>query len=319
MDIGFGTTRIDVSDIQSTARSSSAENGMLRKKWHDRAVQPVLQPLMEKLRSVGALRIRAINRVRELERLDCEIDSLERSLSAGIRDYEALNPDLQTMTQKSLDDRYRLVGKAHELNASIISQQQALEQKRNEQQSGNPALLEYTGALSRMDDALCAFKKTCTPKVMNDNLAALHGIEGDLKECKTEFKTAATDATFVQGNHIIVKVSINGKTPVLLLLDTGASTVTLSRRLASRLGINWRDGVCLKATLANGETVAGYSVLLRSVAVGEFRAANVRAVVLEKPPAPGIDGLLGMSYLQRFVLNIDPASRKFTMQKIIAR
>jgi clan AA aspartic protease (TIGR02281 family) len=297
----------------------------MRKQWHDRyynedfSIPPSMKPLMEKLRHLRAVRIRAINRQRELERLDCEIDSLEHALSDNARDYQALNPALRILSKKTYEEQCRLVGKAHELNSSIISLQQTIEHKKTDQRNGNPALPEYLDSLALFSEAYSTFRKSCSQKILKDNLPAINNMESDLRQCKAEFKTAIADATFIAGNHIIVPVTINGRGPVMLLLDTGASTVTLSRSLAGRLGINWRDGVKVTATMANGETTTGFSILLRSVAIGDFSAANVRAIVLDNPPGQGIDGLLGMSYLQRFILNIDPANKKFVMKKIIAR
>jgi clan AA aspartic protease (TIGR02281 family) len=226
---------------------------------------------------------------------------------------------LRTLAKKDPGEQYRIVGKAHQFNSSIVSLQQAIDRKKADQQNGNPTLVDYMDSLAQMDESFCAFKRSCAPKTLKENRAVLTSIESDLQQCQAEFKTAIADATFIHGDNIIVPVTINGRGPVRLLLDTGASTVTLSRALAARLGINWRDGALVTATLADGKTTTAYSVLLRSVAIGDFSAANVRAVVLEQPPAPGIDGLLGMSYLQRFVLRIDAANKKFVMKKIIAR
>jgi clan AA aspartic protease (TIGR02281 family) len=325
IDVGFGNTVVDTADIASISRSNATDHAMMRKLWHDRyagenpSLSPAMKPFVENLRRLRALRIRAINRQRDLEQLDCTIDSLEHALTDNAAGYQALNPALTTLSQKNFDEQYRLVGKAHQFNASIIGLQQEIENKKNDQQNGNPALSEYMDSLAQTDEAFCAFKKSFGAKSSSDDLLALNGLEKDLQQCGAEFKTAVADATFIQGNHIVVPVTINGRGPVKLLLDTGASTVTLSRALAARLGINWRDGIKVTATLADGQKTNGYSVLLRSVTVGDFTAAGVRAVVLDKPPCPGIDGLLGMSFLQRFILRIDPANKKFVMKKIIAR
>jgi hypothetical protein len=119
IDLGFGTTRIDTADIGSITRSSGSERAGMRKQWHDRyynedfSIPPSMKPLMEKLRHLRAVRIRAINRQRELERLDFEIDSLEHALSDNARDYQALNPALRILSKKTYEEQCRLVGKAH--------------------------------------------------------------------------------------------------------------------------------------------------------------------------------------------------------------
>ena len=325
MNVGFGTTFIDSVDILSVTRSNEKENRALNKEWNDRGdirntpANPGLLAIIDRLRELRALRIAAINRQRELERLDAEIDSLEHSLYENADGYQAMGPDLGNLSKKDIDEQYRLVGQAHRLNSSIISLQQEIERKNADLRRGNPALPEYMDSVLITEQAYEAFKKRCTKKILCDNRDVLRGIENDFKGFKSEFKTAVTDATFIQGDNIVMPVSINGKVPVFLLLDTGASTVTLSSALADRLGIPWRSGIKVTATLADGRTSSGYSVLLRSVTVGDFSAANVRAVVMDKPPAKGIDGLLGMSYLQRFILRIDPMNKKVVLKKIVAR
>jgi clan AA aspartic protease (TIGR02281 family) len=325
INVGFGNTVIDSTDIASITRSDTADHNRLRAQWHDRFadgemnLSPALKPFMEKLRRLRALRIRAINRQRELEKLDVSIDSLEHALSDNAEAYQALNSELSDLSQKDLEEQYKLVGKAHQHNALIISLQNDIANKTRDQKNGNPALAEYLDSLTRMDEDIRTFSKTRNKKTSSSDRQALIAMETDLRQCRLEFKTATADATFIQGNHIIVPVVINGRGPVMLLFDTGASTVTLSIALAKRLGINWRDGTRVAVSLADGQTVNGYSVLLKSVAVGEFVSMGVRAIVLEKPPGSGIDGLLGMSYLQRFILRIDPAGKKIVMKKIIAR
>ncbi|MGA2508130.1 MAG: retropepsin-like aspartic protease [Chitinispirillaceae bacterium] len=326
INVGFGLTRVDSSDIKSVTRSSAGDNERMQKEWRDlyyadsrSSASPGINLLREKLRRLRALRIQALNRQHDLELIDFEIDSLEHAVTDNASGYHALDSNLNNLSKKEPEEQYRLVGKAHQYNSAIISLQQVIERKKTDQQNGNPALAEYMDSLAQMDESFYAFKRSCAPKTLKENRPALNSIENDLQQCQAEFKTATADATFIRGDNIIVPVTINGRGPVRLLLDTGASTVTLSRALAARLGINWRDGVKVTATLADGQSTAGYSVLLRSVAIGDFRAANVRAVVLDQPPEPGVDGLLGMSYLQRFVLRIDAANKKFVMKKIIAK
>jgi clan AA aspartic protease (TIGR02281 family) len=325
MNVGFGTTFVDSIDILSVTRSDAQKNKALFKEWNDQgtmksaSANPVLLAFIDRLRGLRALRSEAISRQRELERLDADIDSLERAFSSNAENYQAMSPELGTLSEKEMEEQYRLVGQAHLYNSSIIGLRKQIEEKNEDLRRGNPALPEYLDSVAIADQAFRAFRKNCPKKILCDNQAVLRGIEDDFKRYKSEFKTAVTDATFIQGDHIVVQVCINGRAPVLLLLDTGASVVTLSRALADRLGINWNGGMKVSAIMADGRTSEGYSVLLKSVTVGDFRAANVRAVVMEEPPVKGIEGLLGMSYLQRFIIRIDPANKKFVLQRIVAR
>lgn len=80
-------------------------------------------------------------------------------------------------------------------------------------------------------------------------------------------------------------------TKVNVLVDTGATGVAISQRIADRLQLQSRHAV--RTSTANGDTVA-YMVRLESVQIGGVRANNVAAVI-----APGLEGdvLLGMSFL----------------------
>lgn len=92
--------------------------------------------------------------------------------------------------------------------------------------------------------------------------------------------------------HYRADAFINGvKTPVLV--DTGATDVAISRRLADKLGIRSTDAI--RTQTANGNAVA-YMTRLASVRLGGVEATNVAAII-----APNLEGdmLLGMSFLSR--------------------
>jgi aspartyl protease family protein len=93
--------------------------------------------------------------------------------------------------------------------------------------------------------------------------------------------------------------SING-TSVRFLVDTGANTIALSRILADRIGIDYRQGQQGMATTASGVTPM-YLVNLDRVSVGGITLRNVEAGVLlgSHPEVP----LLGMSFLGKLDMN----------------
>lgn len=92
--------------------------------------------------------------------------------------------------------------------------------------------------------------------------------------------------------HYRAEALINGE-KVDVLVDTGATGVAISQRIADKLNLKSIDAI--RTNTANGDSV-GYMVRLASVKVGGVEAKNVAAMI-----APGLDGdvLLGMSYLGR--------------------
>jgi aspartyl protease family protein len=100
--------------------------------------------------------------------------------------------------------------------------------------------------------------------------------------------------------HFVTEGTINGN-PVRLLVDTGATSITLPGREASRLGIDYRKGVRGTMQTANG-AVEVYRVNLDRVRLGGIELNRVDAVVVEQ----GLDiSLLGMSFLNRVEMKRD--------------
>jgi aspartyl protease family protein len=89
-------------------------------------------------------------------------------------------------------------------------------------------------------------------------------------------------------------VQVNGVT-VKMLVDTGASHISISTSEATRMGINYREGKRGFSETANGRT-AVYLVTANTVKLGDIEVNQVDTIVHEN----GLPfGLLGMSFLNR--------------------
>jgi len=98
-----------------------------------------------------------------------------------------------------------------------------------------------------------------------------------------------------QGGHFVTMGSVNGRS-VEFMVDTGATTVSMSQAEADRVGLKYRDGQRGMASTANGP-VPVHRTTLNSVRVGEVTVYNVDALVV---PAQMPYVLLGNSFLTRF-------------------
>jgi aspartyl protease family protein len=92
--------------------------------------------------------------------------------------------------------------------------------------------------------------------------------------------------------HFHINGTIQG-TPVRYLIDTGASSVSISQELATRIGL----GCDVAATFhtANG-TVEGCNSRVTELEFGPFRIANAAVAIL---PELTSDALLGMNALRK--------------------
>ncbi len=92
--------------------------------------------------------------------------------------------------------------------------------------------------------------------------------------------------------HYVASGKINDK-PVVFLVDTGASFVSVPERVAYRVGL--KKGNALTATTANGN-ITVYSTVLERISLGEITLYNVKADI--NPHMDGEEILLGMSFLR---------------------
>lgn len=100
--------------------------------------------------------------------------------------------------------------------------------------------------------------------------------------------------------HFFAPVRINNLS-VRMLVDTGASMITLSAQEARRLGIDYQNGRQGFSSTANGR-VAVYQVRLDRVKIGDIELSQVDALVQEQ----GLPfALLGMSFLNRTQMQRD--------------
>jgi len=97
------------------------------------------------------------------------------------------------------------------------------------------------------------------------------------------------------GGHFVAQGQINGKT-TQMVVDTGASLVSISAADADRMGLDYKGGQPARLSTANGITNA-WKIKLSSVKLGDVEVYEVDAVV-----SPGAMPyvLLGNSYLTRF-------------------
>lgn len=104
------------------------------------------------------------------------------------------------------------------------------------------------------------------------------------------------------GNRVVqARAEINGVRGVFII-DTGASFVSVKKNFADRAQIAYANGGDVTLHTANG-TAKGKLAKADKVALGRLQSSNVPVIVQDtdgKSYGTGVDGLLGMSFLSRF-------------------
>jgi len=106
------------------------------------------------------------------------------------------------------------------------------------------------------------------------------------------------------GGHFYVTARVNNKNSIRLIVDTGATMVTLSYEDARRLNIatNYKKEP-ITITTANGLSTA-YKIKLNHIKIGNIALSNIDAIVVARSNKLKI-GLLGMSFLNRMIVKKD--------------
>ena len=109
--------------------------------------------------------------------------------------------------------------------------------------------------------------------------------------------------------HFVATAMINGVS-VRVLVDTGATLISMGSSEARRLGINYTAGEKSASSTANG-VVPVYRVKLDEVRLGDITINNVDGMVHVSDKLPIV--LLGMSFLNRMEMKRD--GDKMTLTK----
>jgi clan AA aspartic protease (TIGR02281 family) len=118
----------------------------------------------------------------------------------------------------------------------------------------------------------------------------------------------------VGGGNFLVETVLNGRVKARLMLDTGASLITLTKEIGNKLGIfPYSNSAELPFNTAGGKNWQPL-VALEMVAVGSAETQLVEASI--NSHIKEIDGLLGMSFLGDFRFEIDHTNKLLTLKSL---
>jgi len=144
--------------------------------------------------------------------------------------------------------------------------------------------------------------------------------EGRLRQQRAKDEQAPKSVEFSDENSsITVEVILNKKVKAALVLDTGSSVVLLRKSVADKLGIDIDNLTAdTKVSAVDGRKINAKRVILESVQLQDMEANDVEAaILLEDTPWEGTgDGLLGMSFLSKFIFKIDHKEKKVILEKL---
>lgn len=191
------------------------------------------------------------------------------------------------------------------------------------------SLARTCSRLEYYDEAADAFERflDISPKTDAERRARIKGLIDFYRYLGTTriHRTAGREMTTIPFEIVnfrpMINVMINGKGPIRLIIDTGASLSVLSDRTADRLGLKpVARGGNARAIGGDGTFPIIYG-LLDSLVIGETKIEMVPVYIRtvysspDIPEAERADGYLGLSILANFAMTIDYKERQLTLDR----
>jgi clan AA aspartic protease (TIGR02281 family) len=321
VNVGFGLTGLSRQDIVSIEKSSGQDLTQLKGKWRKEYFsRPEFTPSgledvsenyveLEKSRKIALDSRISVNSGRDqLQIVDEELQKLKKI-------YETLSQRLSNASAHNDITTYNsLVSDYNAVNAKIQLNRIKFEDINKGLADQERSMSEYSKAL-RIFKTLIEEKKTQAVLMDSSRKNFLADMDARISQLENDFNKYLAGYTQDTGS-LVVEALINQKIKARLVVDTGASLVVLSQRVAGQLGIDiFSKNNFFYTTVADGSKVKAYPILLNSLKVGNALMRNVQAAVLEENGSAVGDGLLGMSFLGNFALEIDTKSNSIVLKE----
>lgn len=321
INIGLGSIsfkRDQIATVEHSEQQVIEENWQRELITRGRFVPHGLNDFADKFATLESLRNSAVLATTEnagIQRrkteLFNEINTIQDQITQIAIQFQAALPENNLQTYNNLvKQQNRLATRAMLLKNTIG--------KDDEKTSANrDAISAYMQQLDDFKKDLAVKKSPANrqdPEIDRRTLEFFSSLDQRIKKYSTEFQQIDVPH-HGDRNHMLVSVRLNDRIDGTFLLDTGATYVTLSSEMAKNLGIGLSGKNNVTVSLANGSNVSAQAVILESMQTGNARVNGVIAMVFPEPPHPGVDGLLGMSFLREFTIQLDPVNKKLVFQQ----
>ena len=325
LDIGMGAVTVDRGRVSAIERESPADNERRQERWRTTYVAPQalpedLQAISRRFERLTGVRRRALEAAKKLPGAVQRHAGLEQQLVRAQARYRRTNEELAGTDMRSNVKAYnRKVAENNTLVAEVNRLRAGGEGLRAAMESMEQRVADYSREITIFEQDFRPLEERYLEEEGEEAPAAwVRKTAERLSRYQRDFQHMVIPVARDRG-ATTVEVRINDGPPAPFILDTGATLVTLTETLARRLNIAYDPRNPIPLRMADGSVAQGYPVELRSVQVGDARAEAVRAVVMDKPPAEGLQGLLGMTFLREFEISFDAKGRNLVLEKLSAR
>jgi len=322
LDLGVGSTTISRGKVKSIEHAGDDGNDIIRNQWqkdyflNKQNVPQGMENISEGFKKLAASRADLIRNIQAGTSADAGIIRIRNEIA-----------DLQkTMLEVTLKLRTASTNDPATYNTIVLDHNATsamLTMKHDELEKLNKTSSNLGGQISSYLDAIASYKSEFNRKLEEykkgkENAASTflfekigEKLKGFEKEC-IDFNVPFTTA----GKSVIVTAIANNNISGKFILDTGASMVTISQAFAGRASLSTNNTGKFEIFLADGSKKTVPSVSMDSFQIGDAKVGKLEALVVPSGPGGGMDGLVGMNFLQHFQVHLDAANGKLTLRQL---
>lgn len=115
------------------------------------------------------------------------------------------------------------------------------------------------------------------------------------------------------GSNFLAEALLNLSIKANLMVDTGASITLISRSVADKLGIEQDSNLPKLPFSTTGGIVWQPLIMLRSLKVGDVEIKDIEVSISSS--LKGLDGLIGMNFLDEFDVSINSATNRLILRE----
>lgn len=289
--------------------------------------------VLEQMKTLRLDRKQAERETQQRKRAEDKIAANQKLIKDGVKEFKESEKRLPKMKDVQLHNRTvtRMNALAARVKEALASQKDLEEEANKVPNGGKTKFVEGLMAVAPKVDALATRYKDsaadagikalvtkvgagANPKVAFGPSPDFNRSVDEVATWRSQIESEAIPLRETHGVHS-VEVVVNGES-LQMLLDTGASHITLPHEVAEKLKVTpGEQDPTIQMKLANGAIIEGKLVTLKSVKVGRFAVNNASCVVLQAglsdPPT-----ILGNSFLSHFVVKLSASTRELHLTEV---
>ena len=301
------------------------------------AVLVAERELSKGVTEAASLKRRAKQAAKPVQAIQQEISNLENRMLQAEQQLVVLNAQLANVQDVATNNRLvgaidTIEGQLRLAHKNIEGLKEAENRARTELNNSREAYVEHILGMRKMADQMKeAYESGTKTPAIEQQLTALiaesgkqlkfepsSAFESSYRKLDEFEKAIHTEKVSLRrdGNTFYASVVINGKHTAEMIVDSGASVISLPWELAVTMGLEPKAGdKQILLSMADGRTIPGYLKTIDSVRVGTFTVEKVECAVLGRE-AVNAEPLLGMTFLGEFQFQLDAAESTLGMTEI---